>query len=1652
MKKYFILSAMLWLVSACVSVLSAQQIVAAEYFVDTDPGVGNGTPIPINTPADEVSGSFTLNVTGLLPGFHNIYVRGRDANGQWGFTHRQIFYVAAPPVTPVFDEEIVAAEFFIDTDPGVGNGAPVPIPSPGDIVVGTNVPIVITQCLDPGNHILYLRGKNAEGEWGFYASTTITIEDLDVEITAAQHQPTSNCGITESETLLVTLTNTGANEIPAGTVPVEVSVSGANTGQYGPFTHTAPIPPNGQAVVAVTGIDLSNPGLNTLLAEIDVCNDGPQGNSFSIDVTGVAGPVPSVNQPANQAECVNVATDPVVFSGNTPGATYEWTNNNPAIGLAASGTGDIPAFILQNPGNTPLTATITVTPFFDGCNGVPKNFTITASPGPSVSISGDLGICNSQTTTLTASGGLTYEWSTSEETASITVNAPGTYSVTATDGTGCTGVASATVLDVSPDIQITGIPEFCAGETTTLTATGGVSYLWSTGDETASITVGTPGLYSVTGTDAEGCTNTASVNVTEVSTVTVIISGDLSICSGETTILTATAGASYLWSTGAETQSIEVSAAGTYSVTVTSVNGCTGDNSVDVVVNDLPTPSISGDLALCEGETGELTAAGGVAYLWSTGDETASISISPLVETTYSVTVTDANGCSASASQTVSVLALPSVAISGDLEFCEGESSTLTASGGASYLWSTNATDPSIEVTMGGQYSVTATGANGCEAESSVTVTVNPAPDLTILGNLSICTGEETSLTASVPGGSSPLVWTKANPATLADYGVNGGLEMVSFTGWNNGAEAPAVSGDFELEYQIEVIATGSSVGDVMFGYAKIDPNPSNILGLGPNGRLLYLDQGSVLYDYNAPWTNSPSPLSAVAGNIITFTLSRTGGAITYSIEGGTPALKTGTVEASNSDPIYPVAVFYNNGCRLLSATLNGTPVTYEWSTGATTASIDVSPLVTTPYSVTVTEPEGCSSSATVTVTVSEPGPPTASCQDITVNLVEPGTYTLAAEELNDNSTATCTSAALQFSIPPTTFDCEDEGNTFEITLTVSDGVFSSTCTAQVTVSDTDPVCNQAPSAVCQALTVNADANCEGIVLAAAFDGGSTDPENGLLTFSVSPVAPYPLGLTNVTLTVTDDEGASDDCTTTILVQDVTPPSITCPASTAVSPSGGSCNYTISGTGFNPVSLSDNCGTVTATNDFNGGSTLNGAILEGGETLITWTATDGNNLTASCQFTVTVECEIFSGTLYRRTYGDPVGPYPGVAQATVLLTGSASDTDGPTPASGEYSLFASASGNFTIKPEKKINLLNGLDAGDVTAIQQHIAGTYPGGGYATDFFQLVAADVNKSNTITTLDATIIRQATLGNQSAINIIKNTGSWRFVPTNYGYPDPAGPISLPVFPQTRTATESATGLDFYGVKTGDFLQTANPLLLPQVLAPVVWRTSDRKLEQGETVEVDFTVSNFNDIAAYQFAFGFDPEKLVYEGAEVLTDLIPLDADGDFGLLDGQLRTSFSMVEGYNLPEGEPVFRLRFAVLESGHKLSELLALSPEALSPRAYSSLLLMTDVELEFSQDLINSAVEPGAAPQVQLLQNRPNPFERETAIGFILPEACEAQLRVYDVNGYELLKTTKRYPAGYNEERLETDAAPGMLFYELTTPFGVLVKKMIVIGD
>ena len=407
--------------------------------------------------------------------------------------------------------------------------------------------------------------------------------------------------------------------------------------------------------------------------------------------------------------------------------TYLWSNGatTPTINVSPTST-------------TTYTCTVTT-------NGVSCTDTITVvvgNPVASITPNGIVEICQGQSIALTANGGVSYLWNTVAPTQSITVNTEAVYTVTVTDANGCTDTESQLVkVNFLPNIGVNNA-SICSGQSTTLTATGGLSYVWSpanglssTTGTTVTASPSTSAVYTVTGTGANGCTNTATAAVTlnapPVASITP--NGMVEICEGESIALTANGGVSYLWNTGAPTQSITVNTEAFYTVTVTDENGCTDTESQLVKVNFLPNIGVN-NASICSGQSATLTATGGLSYEWSPATGLSSttgtaVTASPSTSTAYTVTGTGANGCTNTATAAVTVNALPAATITPATAttFCQGGGVVLNANTGAglSYQWFNNAVAISGETSStyianeSGSYTVIVTNTTTCSSTSN---------------------------------------------------------------------------------------------------------------------------------------------------------------------------------------------------------------------------------------------------------------------------------------------------------------------------------------------------------------------------------------------------------------------------------------------------------------------------------------------------------------------------------------------------------------------------------------------------------------------------------------------------------------------------------------------------------------------------------------------------------------------------------------------------------------------------------------------------------------------------------------------------------------------------------------------------------------------
>jgi trimeric autotransporter adhesin len=377
-----------------------------------------------------------------------------------------------------------------------------------------------------------------------------------------------------------------------------------------------------------------------------------------------------------------------------------------------------------------------------------ETVTVQVNPLPPVNAGSDVSVCQGQNVTLTASGATAYSWTNNVVNGeSFTPSSTTTYTVTGTDGNGCSNTDQVLVtVNALPTVNAGQDATICAGQPVTLTATGASTYSWNN-----SITNGVPfnptstTTYTVTGTDANGCQNIDQVLVTVNQLPNVNGGPDIAVCDGESVTLTASGAATYSWNNDISNGvAFTPTATTTYTVTGTSNNGCTNTDQVVVTVNSIPTINAGADVTICAGSSVVLNASGGTTYVWSSGTSNGG-SVSPSTTTTYTVTGTTAAGCSNTDEITVTVLPVPNASFTAD-EITGYPVHTVNFTNNSTnannYTWSfgngiiipaTNTTSQTTSYSETGIYEVILFASNGiCSDSTSIQVIVLPFPDAII--------------------------------------------------------------------------------------------------------------------------------------------------------------------------------------------------------------------------------------------------------------------------------------------------------------------------------------------------------------------------------------------------------------------------------------------------------------------------------------------------------------------------------------------------------------------------------------------------------------------------------------------------------------------------------------------------------------------------------------------------------------------------------------------------------------------------------------------------------------------------------------------------------------------------------------------------------
>ena len=559
---------------------------------------------------------------------------------------------------------------------------------------------------------------------------------------------------------------------------------------------------------------------------------------------------------------------------------------------------------------------------------------------PTPSISGITSFCAGSSTLLNAGAYAGYTWSTGETSQTISVNNAGAFTVTVTNGNGCSGSTSVTTtVNPLPTPAISGTTLFCAGSSTILYAGYYAGYTWSTGETSQSISVNTAGTFMVTVTDGNGCSASTSIATTVNANPTPSVSGTTSFCAGRSTLLDAGAYSSYNWSTGETLQSISVNTAGTFMVTVTDANGCSGSNDITTTFNSTPTPSINGTLIFCAGSSTTLDAGAGYSnYSWSTGATTQTVSVN--TAETFTVTVTNAIGCSGFASVTTIINNSIAPIITGNTPICGGGSVTLSAP----VMGIVNQRYATSVINFSSQYEILDWSANqvigppdlyptyGDFENAWASLTQDDTREYLELGYLSPAPISFINIYETYFPGAVDTVYIK-NPNT--------GLFEIVYTA--SAAAAPEVARILHITFP----QTSFNVSEIRIAInspAVPDWNEIDAVAIGK--------EDSYLWSTGA----TTQTVSVSTAGAFTVTVSDA-----YGCSGS--ASVTTTINPLPTPSISGTTLFCAGSATTLDAGAGYS--NYSWSTGATTQNVSVN--TTSTFTVTVTNANGCSGSISAT-------------------------------------------------------------------------------------------------------------------------------------------------------------------------------------------------------------------------------------------------------------------------------------------------------------------------------------------------------------------------------------------------------------------------------------------------------------------------------------------------------------------------------------------------------------------------------------------------------------------------------------------------------------------------------------------------------------
>ncbi|MBI1226945.1 MAG: T9SS type A sorting domain-containing protein [Bacteroidetes bacterium] len=544
----------------------------------------------------------------------------------------------------------------------------------------------------------------------------------------------------------------------------------------------------------------------------------------------------------------------------------------------------------------------------------------------------------------------------------------------------------------------------------------------------------------------------------------------------------------------------------------------------------------------------------------------------------------------------------------------------------------------------------------------------------------------------------------------------------------------------------------------------------------------------------------------------------------------------------------------------------------------------------------------------------------------------------------------------------------------------------------------------------------------------------------------------YPVGETIVTWMFTDGCGNSVMQQTVANVCETITPSIICNTITIDLDSNGIAVLNIDSLladGF--IGGSDNCTDVTFEIS---PDTITCADLTGDPTMLNYmlTVTDGCGNSTTCNNGSIVVSDplnacgfnddtlVVSGIIFNELHTPLIG-------VDVQLMDIGGMSHAFTQDLGLFMFQNVPSGmSCNLQPKKDDGLLNGVTTFDIVILSNHILGSQP----ITSPYKLIAADVNNSGTISTFDIVSLRKAVL---HMTDSFPNNSSWRFVLAGYQFPNPANPFAeqFPESTMLNNMHHDMSGRNFVAVKIGDLNNSAVLNFHEEVVeernqvGEFNLTVPNWKLAAGKEVRIPVTAAEAADLVALQGTIEFDPAKMSFIGAMPVA-LEGLGAENFGEPATGSLTMSWHNASGQPLEAGGTLFYLQFLMYEDA-SVQEAIAMNSTITPAIAYKNGGIPLNVRWRIHEA---PQMPVDAAPLFSLGQNRPNPFNEETRIEFMLKEKMPVMLEMIDLSGRKTLLLQSIEDAGWHEVVVDKSmmGGPGVYIYQLTTPSGTERRKMV----